>query len=92
MALASQASRKLFISLFTKKKTTLFLMGGKVCLSLGLSLDPPISNLKKNFLLWIEEKYIRNYSLETDGRAKVPVFYLSIILPSDFKFFYILLG
>jgi hypothetical protein len=51
MALASQASRKLFISLFTKKKITLFLMGGKVCLSLGLSLDPPISNLKEKFFI-----------------------------------------
>jgi len=51
MALASQASRKIFISLFTKKKTTLFLMGGKVCLSLGLSLDPPISNLKEKFFI-----------------------------------------
>jgi hypothetical protein len=69
-------------------------MGGKVCLSLGLSLDPPISNLKENFLLWIEEKYIRNYSLETDGRTKVLVLYLSIIsiiLPSDSKFYNLLI-
>jgi hypothetical protein len=52
MALASQVSRKLYISLFTKKKTTLFLMGGKDCLSLGLSLDPAISNLKEKFFIF----------------------------------------
>jgi len=36
---------------FYQKKTTLFLMGGKVCLSLGLSLGPPISNLKEKFFI-----------------------------------------
>jgi hypothetical protein len=50
MALASQASRKLFISLFTKKNNTLT-DGRKSFLSLGLSLDPPISNLKEKFFI-----------------------------------------
>jgi hypothetical protein len=50
MALASRASRN-YLFPFLPKKTTLFLMGGKVCLSLGLSLDPPISNLKEKFFI-----------------------------------------
>jgi hypothetical protein len=37
---------------FYQKKTTLFLMGGKDCLSLGLSLDPAISNLKEKFFIF----------------------------------------
>src|SRR4030095_603991 len=45
---------------------------------------------RKIFYYGIEEKYIRNYSLETDGRTKVLVLYLSIILLSDFKFYNLL--
>jgi hypothetical protein len=46
-SLASE--QKIIYFPFYQKEKTLFLMGGKVCLSLGLSLDPPISNLKENF-------------------------------------------
>jgi hypothetical protein len=48
-SLASE--QKIIYFPFYKKKITFFLMGGKDCLSLGLSLDPPISNLKEKFFI-----------------------------------------